>query len=57
MQEGWDVVQQNLVGLSTNSQQITVESSHDIHIDQPQQVADAVLSVINAAETGQPLNQ
>jgi pimeloyl-ACP methyl ester carboxylesterase len=57
MQEGWDVVQQNLVGLSTNSQQITVESSHDIHIDQPEQVADAVLSVINAAETGQPLNQ
>ena len=57
MQEGWDAVQQKLVALSTNSQQIVVDSSHNIHIDQPQQVADAVLRVIDAAETGQPLAQ
>jgi pimeloyl-ACP methyl ester carboxylesterase len=57
MQEGWDVVQQNLVGLSTNSQHIIVDSSHDIHIDEPQQVADAVLSVIEAAAAGQALTQ
>jgi pimeloyl-ACP methyl ester carboxylesterase len=57
MQEDWDVVQQNLVALSTNSQWIVVDSSHNIHIDQPQQVADAVLSVVEAARTGEPLAQ
>ena len=36
MQEGWDAVQQKLVALSTNSQQVIVDSSHNIHIDQPQ---------------------
>ncbi len=57
MREDWDAVQQKLVALSTNSQQVIVDSSHDIHIDQPQQVADAVLRVIEAADTGQPLAQ
>lgn len=57
MQEDWAAVQQHLVALSSNSQQIIVESSHDIHIDAPQQVADAVLRVIQAAEAGQPLAQ
>jgi pimeloyl-ACP methyl ester carboxylesterase len=57
MQEDWDVVQQNLVALSSNSQHIIVESSHDIHIDQPQQVADAVLNVIEASRRGEPLAQ
>ncbi|MEZ4672549.1 MAG: alpha/beta hydrolase [Anaerolineae bacterium] len=56
-QKDWDAVQQKLVVLSTNSQQIIVDSSHDIHIDQPQQVANAVRRVIQAAETGQPLAQ
>ncbi|MCA9909081.1 MAG: hypothetical protein KC519_10575, partial [Anaerolineae bacterium] len=56
-QEDWDAVQQNLVALSTNSQWIIVDSSHDIHIDQPQQVADAVMSVIASARTGAPLAQ
>jgi pimeloyl-ACP methyl ester carboxylesterase len=52
------MVQQNLVALSTNSQWIVVEdSSHDIHMDQPQRVADAVLNVVNAAQTGEPLAQ
>jgi pimeloyl-ACP methyl ester carboxylesterase len=54
-QEGWDAVQQNFVALSTNSQQIIVDSSHNIHIDQPQQVSDAILDVIEAAQTGEPL--
>ncbi|MCL4248007.1 MAG: alpha/beta hydrolase [Anaerolineae bacterium] len=57
MQEGWDAAQQNLVALSTNSQWIVVDSRHDIHIDQPQQVADAVMSVIASARSGAPLAQ
>ncbi|MBZ0301271.1 MAG: hypothetical protein K8J31_16110 [Anaerolineae bacterium] len=57
MQEGWDAAQANLVALSSNSQHIIVDSSHDIHIDEPQQVADAALSVIEAAATGQALTQ
>ena len=55
MQEGWDMAQQKLVALSSNSQQIVVDSSHNIHIDQPQQVADAVLRVIEAVQTGERL--
>ena len=57
MQEGWDAVQQKLVALSNNSQHIIVDSSHDIHIDEPQQVADAALHVVEASETGQALAQ
>lgn len=55
MQEGWNIAQQNLVALSDNSVQIIVDSSHDIHIDQPEQIADAVRIVIVAAETGEQL--
>ena len=54
----WESVQQNLVALSTNSQWIVVEdSSHDIHLDQPQQVASAILNVIEAVQSGEPLAQ
>jgi pimeloyl-ACP methyl ester carboxylesterase len=56
--EGWGASQQRLAEVSDNSAWIMVEnSSHDIHLDQPQQVANAVLRVIEAAQTGQLLAQ
>jgi pimeloyl-ACP methyl ester carboxylesterase len=55
---GWEAVQHELAALSSNSQWIVVENStHDIHLDQPQQVADAVLNVIEASRRGEPLAQ
>ena len=54
----WEMVQQNLVALSTNSRWIVVkDTSHDIELDQPQQVTDAILDVVTAAKTGEPLAQ
>jgi pimeloyl-ACP methyl ester carboxylesterase len=54
----WETVQQNLVALSTNSRWIVVEdSTHDVHLDHPQQVADAVFRVIESAQTGEPLTE
>jgi pimeloyl-ACP methyl ester carboxylesterase len=54
----WEMVQQNLAALSSNSHWIIVEnSSHNVHLDQSQQVAAAVLNVVEAARTGEPLAQ
>jgi pimeloyl-ACP methyl ester carboxylesterase len=54
----WEEVQRNLVALSTNSQWTVVkDTSHDIELDQPQEVSDAILNVVEAVRTGEPLAQ
>jgi pimeloyl-ACP methyl ester carboxylesterase len=54
--ENWELGQTNLAALSTNSQWTIVENStHDIQIDQPQAVIEAIEDVLAAAQTGQPL--
>ena len=53
----WEVGQQNLVALSSNSQWVVVQNTgHNIHAMQPQSVIDAVRAVWDSATTGVPLS-
>jgi len=52
----WEMVQKNLVALSTNSRWTIVENSlHNVAFDDSDAVITAVQDVIQAAQTGQPL--
>lgn len=54
----WEKVQGNLAALSNNSLWNIVENSgHNIQDDQPEAVISAVQSVIEVANSGQPLSQ
>ena len=54
----WETGQRDLLALSSNSQRRIVQNSgHNIQLDQPQAVIDAVRQVFDAANTGQPLAQ
>ena len=52
----WEQAQQTLAALSTNSRWTIVENTdHMIHWVQPAVVIEAVLDVVEAAKTGEPL--
>jgi pimeloyl-ACP methyl ester carboxylesterase len=58
LQPGWDVVQQNLVALSTNSRWTIVENTgHNIQSEQPGVFVNAVRDMLEAVRTGKPLTQ
>jgi pimeloyl-ACP methyl ester carboxylesterase len=53
---GWDVVQKNLVALSTNSRWTVVEKTgHNIQYEQPTMFVNAVRDMLEAVRTGKPL--
>jgi len=50
LRDRWDELQQELVKLSTNSQQVIAEKSgHYIHHDQPELVVEAIRQVVEAS--------
>ena len=50
-QEAWQALQSELVTLSSNSKQIIAEKSgHNIQLDQPDLVIDAILGMVNALQ-------
>jgi pimeloyl-ACP methyl ester carboxylesterase len=54
----WEMGQRNLVALSSNSRWLIVKNSgHNIQLDQPQTVIDAVHAVFDSVNTGEPLTQ
>ena len=56
--EGWDVGQQNLAALSTNTRWTIVENTgHNIQYEQPAAVETAVSNILAAVRTGEPLAQ
>jgi pimeloyl-ACP methyl ester carboxylesterase len=47
---------ERMANLSTNSKHIiTTKSSHEIHLDEPELVINAIKEVTNAVRTGKPL--
>jgi pimeloyl-ACP methyl ester carboxylesterase len=53
LQEIWLELQRNLASLSTNSQiKILPEAGHYLHIDQPQEVIDAIQTIIQQCSPG-----
>jgi pimeloyl-ACP methyl ester carboxylesterase len=57
LQPGWDLGQQNLAALSSNSRWVTVpDTGHNIQADQPQSVIDAIRAVWDSATTAVPLS-
>jgi hypothetical protein len=52
----WMKMQAELAGLSKNSdQRVIPETTHFIHLDDPQAVAQAILDVVRSARDGTPL--
>jgi pimeloyl-ACP methyl ester carboxylesterase len=58
LNDSWLRVQEQQARLSTNSQHIIVEDSgHNIHLDSPQTVVQAIGRVIESRRTGMPLSE
>jgi pimeloyl-ACP methyl ester carboxylesterase len=53
----WRALQADLASLSSNSRHVVASnSSHDVHLQQPQIVIDAIRQVVEAARAGKPLD-
>jgi pimeloyl-ACP methyl ester carboxylesterase len=53
----WKEAQQIMTGLSSNSRLIIATAGHAVHFEQPALVVESIRQVVDAARTGQPLQQ